>query len=58
MKFVCKHCGGTAFRLLTGVNGKPAAECLNCGRASSFDQSHAPNPSVPAGRTRPGPATE
>jgi hypothetical protein len=58
MAFICKHCGGTAFRLLTGVNGKPAAECLNCGRASSFDQSHAPNPSAPVGSTRPGPATE
>jgi hypothetical protein len=38
MKFVCRHCGATTFRLLSGADGKPAAECLNCGRASVFDQ--------------------
>jgi len=39
MKFVCPHCGAIAFRLLSGADGKPAAECLNCGKASTFDQS-------------------
>ena len=37
--FVCRHCGGTMFRLLTGINGRTAAECLSCGKPSSFDQS-------------------
>lgn len=47
MRFVCKHCGGTTFRLLTGTDGRSAAECLKCGRASSFDQLTAPYPSAP-----------
>ena len=38
MKFVCPHCGANAFRLLSGADGRPAAECLNCGKASMFDQ--------------------
>jgi hypothetical protein len=42
--FRCRHCGGTSYRLLAGADGKPAAECLNCGRASSFDRSMAPEP--------------
>ncbi len=46
MKFVCKHCGATTVRLLTGTDGRSAAECLNCGRASSFDQSAAQSPPV------------
>jgi predicted RNA-binding Zn-ribbon protein involved in translation (DUF1610 family) len=39
MRFVCPHCGTNAYRMLAGVDGKPAAECLNCGKASAFDQS-------------------
>ena len=39
MKFACPHCGTNAFRVLTGADGKPAAECLKCGRACAFDQS-------------------
>jgi hypothetical protein len=46
MKAICKHCGGTEFRLLTGVDGKAAAECLTCGKASSFDQLHPSSPST------------
>jgi hypothetical protein len=41
MTFVCAHCGGTTFRLLTGIDGRTSGECLTCGRASSFDQSTA-----------------
>jgi hypothetical protein len=44
MTFVCPHCGGTTFRLLTGIDGRTAGECLTCGRASSFDQANAPKP--------------
>ena len=52
MKFICKHCGATTFRLLAGADGRPAAECLKCGRASSFDQSAAQSPSVPPGKPK------
>jgi len=58
MKFVCRHCGGTAFRLLTGTDGRSAAECLKCGRASSFDQSNPANPIVPLGKSESDPAAE
>ena len=44
MKFMCPHCGGSEFRLLDGAGDMPAAECLNCGRASTFDQSMLPEP--------------
>jgi transcription elongation factor Elf1 len=44
MKFMCPHCGGSEHRLLNGVHGRPAAECLNCGRASTFEQSMLPEP--------------
>lgn len=47
MKFMCPHCGTTAFRLLSGADGKPAAECLNCGKASTFDQSTLPDQALP-----------
>jgi len=47
MKFTCPHCGATAHRLLAGANGRPAAECLSCGRASTFDQSRASDPAPP-----------
>jgi hypothetical protein len=53
MKFVCKHCGGTTCRLLTGTDGRTAAECLKCGRASSFDQSTVPSASTPPGKPDP-----
>jgi hypothetical protein len=41
MKFTCPHCGGSASRLINGVDGKVAAQCLSldCGRISAFDQS-------------------
>jgi hypothetical protein len=39
MTLVCPHCGTNAFQLLAGVDGKPAAQCLNCGKASAFNQS-------------------
>lgn len=37
MKYVCRHCSGNAFKVLTGIDGRPAVECLNCGRASSIE---------------------
>jgi transcription elongation factor Elf1 len=39
MTFACPHCGSSAYRFLAGIDGKTAAECLKCGRASTFDQS-------------------
>jgi transcription elongation factor Elf1 len=42
MKFMCPHCGGSEYRLLEGADGRIAAECLNCGRASTFEQSMLP----------------
>jgi len=39
MMFICPHCGSNAFQMLAGVDGRPAAECLKCGRASTFDRS-------------------
>jgi hypothetical protein len=42
MKFMCPHCGGSGFRSLNGVNGKLAAQSLDCGRISTFDQSMLP----------------
>lgn len=48
MKFMCPHCSGSAFRLLTGVDGTPLAQCLDCGRASTFDQSMLPGPAETA----------
>jgi uncharacterized protein (DUF983 family) len=51
MKFVCPHCGANAFRLLSDADGKPAAECLNCGKASTFHQSILPDPPSAAATT-------
>jgi len=48
MTFVCPHCEYTAFRLLIGVDGKPAAECLKCGKASAFDQATVPKAAEPS----------
>jgi hypothetical protein len=56
VKLVCKHCSGTTFRLLTGTDGRTAAECLTCGRASSFDQSVTSSASAPP--DKPGPASK
>jgi hypothetical protein len=53
MKFTCPHCGANAFRLLAGANGMPAAECLSCGRASTFDQSLVSNPAARPGTPKP-----
>jgi hypothetical protein len=53
MKAICKHCGGTEFRLLTGVDGKAAAECLTCGKASSFDQLQPSSPSTSQDSCKP-----
>jgi hypothetical protein len=44
LKFMYPHCGGSEFRLLDSAGDMPAAECLNCGRASTFDQSMLPEP--------------
>ena len=44
MKFMCPHCGGIAFQLQSGPDGETIAECLNCGRTSTFDQSMLPAP--------------
>jgi transcription elongation factor Elf1 len=54
MKFMCPHCGGSEFRLLNGADSKPAAQCLNCGRASTFEQSMLPG----AAETAEQPASE
>jgi len=53
VKFVCPHCAGTAYRFLSGVDGKAAAECLNCGKASALDQSMSSEPASPAEATKP-----
>jgi len=58
MKFVCPHCGANAFRLLSGANGRPAAECLNCGKASTFDQSMSSEPPAELGTLKPPDATK
>jgi transcription elongation factor Elf1 len=58
MKFMCPHCGAIAFRLLSGADGKPAAECLNCGRASTFDQSMLPERDAPAATPKPSGSTK
>jgi transcription elongation factor Elf1 len=58
MKFVCPHCGANAFRLLSGANGRPAAECSNCGKASAFDQSMSPEPPAEPGAPKPPDATK
>ena len=50
MKFICPHCSANAFQL---PNGMPVAECLNCGRASTFDQSLVSNPAARLGTPRP-----
>jgi uncharacterized Zn finger protein len=52
MMFVCPQCGAVAFRLLSGADGKPAAECLNCGKASTFDQSMS-EPAAPVETPKP-----
>jgi len=44
MKFMCPHCGGSEYRLLKGADGRSAAECLNCGRSSTLEQSMLPGP--------------
>jgi len=58
MKFVCPRCGANAFRLLSGANGRPAAECLNCGKASAFDQSMSPELPTELGTPKPPDATK
>jgi Zn ribbon nucleic-acid-binding protein len=44
MIFVCPHCGSKEFQLWAGIDGKPAAQCLNCGEADRLDQSELPEP--------------
>jgi len=39
--------------LLTGADGKPATECLNCGQASGFDQSLLSEPPAELGTPKP-----
>jgi len=53
MKFVCPHCGAGAFQFLTGVDGKRAAECLNCGKATAFDQLTSSEPQEGLGTQKP-----
>jgi transcription elongation factor Elf1 len=48
MKFMCPHCGGSEYRLLNGADGRTAAECLNCERSSTFEQSMLPEPTETA----------
>jgi predicted nucleic-acid-binding Zn-ribbon protein len=38
MTFACPHCGFNEYRFLAGIDGKTAAQCLKCGRASAFDR--------------------
>jgi hypothetical protein len=45
--FMCPHRGGIAFQLLSGADGETAAECLNCGRTSTFEQSMLAAPAEP-----------
>jgi len=44
MIFLCPHCGSKEFQLWAGIDGKPSAQCLNCGEADRLDQSELPEP--------------
>jgi hypothetical protein len=41
------------YRLLNGADGRTAAECLNCGRSSTFEQSMLPEPTETAEQAAP-----
>jgi transcription elongation factor Elf1 len=58
MKFVCPHCGATAFRLLSGADGKSASKCLNCGMAAAFDQSMSSEKTEGLGTPKPSDAAK